>query len=109
MRPLRAVPIIALAVSLSALAADPFVGMWKQNNDKSYNSEPYSATIRIESVSENRVRITQDVIRTAADVAVGKTEHSVNEFPLDGSDVQPSGTGADTAQRLPETQSFRRI
>src|SRR5215470_11024880 len=103
-----AISIVALTISFSAFAADPFVGTWKQDNDKSYRSEPYSATIRIESVGVNRVRITQDVIRTAADAAAGKAEHSVNEFPLDGSDVQPSGTGADTAQRLPETQSFRR-
>jgi hypothetical protein len=105
----RAVAIVALTlcatVALSAFQAnDPFVGTWKQNNDKSYNSEPYSATIRIESLGLNRVRITQDVIRTAADAAAGKMEHTVNEFPLDGSDVHPSGIGADIKERLPESQ-----
>src|SRR5207302_9729070 len=65
--------------------ASPFFGTWKQNNDKSFYSEPYFATIRIESAGANRVRITQDVVRTTADAAAGKKENSVNEFTLDGS------------------------
>lgn len=108
MRPLR-VAMVTLAVSLSALAADPFVGTWKQNNDKSYNSEPYSATIRIESLGGNRVTITQEVIRTTADAAAGRKEHTVNVFTLDGSESQPSGEGPDIAKRLPESVSLRRI
>jgi hypothetical protein len=108
MRSLASLPL-AVTVSLPALAADAFVGAWKQINEKSLNSEPYYATIRIESAGGDRVKITQDVIRTAADAAAGKKEHTVNEFALDGSELQPTGRGADIAQRLRESVSFRRI
>jgi hypothetical protein len=92
----------ALIVS-QTVAADPFVGTWKQNVDKSFNSDPYYAVIRIESAGVNRVKITQEVIRTAADKAAGKKEQSVGEFILDGSEGHPSG------MQPGETQSFRRI
>ena len=75
-----AMAIAALTVSRLAFAADPFAGTWKQNIDKSFNSNPRSAVIRIEPAGVNRVKITQDVIRTAAGEAAGKKEQSVGEF-----------------------------
>ena len=105
----RVMVTAAMLISQAASSTDPFVGNWKQNNGKSFYSDPYSATIRIESIGVNRVRITQDVVRTAADNAAGRKEHSVNEYTLDGSEVHPSGTGGDVTQRLPESTSFRRI
>ncbi len=102
---MRKLLLFLLACSPIVAAENPFIGTWKENFDKSYNANakakptnPPSATIRIESVGENRVQITQDRVEPA-----GKKTQTVGVFTLDGSDTHPSGPETDL------TQSFRPI
>jgi len=93
--------LFLLACSPLVAAENPFIGAWKEDFAKSYDTGgtmTKSATIRIESAGENRVRITQDLV----DVA-GKKTQVVGEFTLDGSDTHPSGPESSL------TQSFRSI
>jgi hypothetical protein len=109
----RKLLLLVLVCSPIIVAAEnPFVGTWKENLDKSYNSgdNPGGALpagaraspdrIRIESAGENRVKITQ--IATL-DGKQGKQQETTVVTTLDGSDVHPTGATDGF------TQAFRQI
>jgi hypothetical protein len=93
--------LLALACSPVLTAGNPFIGKWKEDIDKSFysNQQPeQSASISIESAGDNRVKITQEIVNAA-----GNKHHSVEEYPIDGTEVHSSDPSPNV------TRSFRSI
>jgi hypothetical protein len=75
--------ILVLALATAAMAADPFVGTWKMNVEKStFNPgpPPKSSTTRIEA-TKNGLKFMMDSVS-----ADGKATHSEGTWTCDGKD-----------------------
>ena len=81
--------LLGLAAAPLMAAANPFIGTWKANVAKSIwsdGSAEQSALISIEPAADNRVKITQEIVNAA-----GRKSRNVEEYPLDGTEIHPSG------------------
>jgi hypothetical protein len=84
----RKLSLLAFACSSLWAAESPFIGIWKENVEKSiYFNQPatQSAEIRIESAGDKGVKITQEL------VIDGKKSQSVQISGLGGMEGQPAG------------------
>ncbi|MBX9600942.1 MAG: hypothetical protein K2X35_08060 [Bryobacteraceae bacterium] len=81
---------LLLSLSLTALAADPFLGTWKLNTGKSSwnpGPGPQSLILKWEAAGPATVRITGDGV-----TAAGKSNHYTYTAIYDGKEYPPKGS-----------------